>query len=558
MPTRMTTALDYCLRLWIETPMYQAVVARVVGHFLTRLNFRGEIGSPTEREEFETFFTEELGGLMALRLMGLESFCYGTAFMRCHFPFARVLLDREHGYRQHSINSFPEELVEFDLETMTYLVPDPKHHAPYDQRRQIRLPFRDLPVKDFSKIAFRTLNPRYCRLRYSEISGETQVEYMFEPDTKSRVRAGSLFEVNRTPKDMLAAIRDKAAYLFHQNKVAILKEPTISGISCEGWGLPPLLSHFPAVHRIAVLDRIDDVVAKEYMLPRRIITPDLSNVAPGEGQVISGEWRPAVARMWEDQRRDPTKVGSFPFPVILQNLGGEGRNLMPKDLREVAVNNLFRGMGVPLDFYDSSLTMQQIPSAVRLFESSHMPMAHGLAKVSRWMTATVSSFMYGEPYDASLRKPSIADDIERRGLLFNLMSTRDIPASVAFDGLDLERPVDLKVEAYREQMEVERRLAVLQKEEELKSRNGSIDDVLNNAEQQQGGGGVSPVDVRRQAEDIATQWLSIPTDGERAKAMRQVASTDPQLYAYAKEMMEQIRAQGASQGRQQAAQQYQQ
>jgi len=560
MPTNITDAMQYCLRLWLDTPLYRAVTDRTVGHFLTRLNFRGEVGSDKEKEEFEKLFLEEIDGLLAIRQLGQEAFCYGTAFLRCHTPFTRILTDRRGGLSEYTLAMFPEETVTFDLPTMTYTVPDPKAEGAMDSRPKTRLTFRDRPLKDFSKIRLRNLNPRYCRLRYSETSGSTQVEYMFEPETKRRVKAGELLEVNNTPRDMLQAMQNNGSYLFHESAVYILKEPTISGISNEGWGLPPILAHFPSIHRISVLDRVDESIAKNLLLPYRIIAPDLRNVAPGEGQQISGEWKSAAARMFAEQGQDPSKIHAFPFPFSYQNLGGDGQNFTPRALRDVAVTDLYRGMGIPVEMFDASLNAMQMPAALRLFEMSHMPLGHGLAKAVRWAVRKITGHMFGEEYDVTLEKPSVANDIEERNLLFSLYSSRDIPARVAFDSLGLENPVDLRVEAQREQIATERRIAALMKEEEIKAQMGSIDAVLDNAQseqQAQGGQSVTPVDLRAEAEQLAQQWLSIPQDGERAKAMRQVEATNKDLYAVAKDIMEEIRSQGGSQGRQQAAQQFQ-
>ena len=72
-----------------------------------------------------------------------------------------------------------------------------------------------------------------------------------------------------------------------------------------------------------------------------------------------------------------------------------------------------------------------------------------------------------------------------------------------------------------------------------------------------GGPQVTPLDVQGDAQQLAEYWLSIPTDGERTKAMQAVANTKPELHAMAKELMERIRRSGASQGRQQVAAAYQ-
>jgi hypothetical protein len=70
----------------------------------------------------------------------------------------------------------------------------------------------------------------------------------------------------------------------------------------------------------------------------------------------------------------------------------------------------------------------------------------------------------------------------------------------------------------------------------------------------QGGGGggsaVTPTDLMSQGQQIAQQWASMD-EGDRRKAMQSLESTNPALYATAKESLETARDQGASQGRKQ-------
>ena len=71
----------------------------------------------------------------------------------------------------------------------------------------------------------------------------------------------------------------------------------------------------------------------------------------------------------------------------------------------------------------------------------------------------------------------------------------------------------------------------------------------------QGGGGVTPLDIMQQAEEQAMQLLQIEDDGERRKALNQLRGSNPQLHAIVKQKMEEIRSQGASQGRKMAGKQ---
>lgn len=563
-PLNFRTGLDYCRFLYHSADAYRAVFKRVVGHFVTALSFKGEVGSIKEREEFEEFLVEEVRILDELRLLGENFACYGNGFIRVNFPFNRLLIDRREGFRQYSLSMFPEELVRFDAQTMTYEVPDPKEHSrAWDQRGRIHLTARDAPSKDFNRIRIIHLDPRYCRLRYSEFAGLTQVEYEFSPEFRGKVRRGELFEVNRTPLDVLETVAKGWTYLYNMDSVYHLKNPTVCGVSNEGWGLPEILAQYPRIHKLAVYDRIDEAVGRSYMLPFRVVAPDfrgLDNM--GMQSALSSDFVDAVRVMYETQRRNPEAISGFPLPFVYQEMGGSGKSLTPADVKEFEVNNLMTNLSIPLEVFKGSLQFQMMPSAIRMFENSHAPLGSGLNGAARFITRMVSAYRFGEEYKAYLRKSMVAEDMDRRNLLFSLYSSAKIPADVAFEGLDLEGPKDLEVRRAREDLEISTRIEKLKAEEERKARLGTLDDAMAAEEEAQGGAGgaptVSPLDLRSQGEQLAQQWLAIPNVGERQMAMRQVASTNPDLYAVAKDVMSQIRAQGESQGRQMAQQQFQQ
>jgi glutamyl-tRNA synthetase len=70
--------------------------------------------------------------------------------------------------------------------------------------------------------------------------------------------------------------------------------------------------------------------------------------------------------------------------------------------------------------------------------------------------------------------------------------------------------------------------------------------------------GTTPMDVEEKAMAKAQDWLSIEGDGDRRQAMNATKVQDFQLYTMAKQIMEEQRRAGASEGRQQVGAQAQQ
>jgi hypothetical protein len=227
-------------------------------------------------------------------------------------------------------------------------------------------------------------------------------------------------------------------------------------------------------------------------------------------------------------------------------------------------------MGYPAELFKGSLMVQQVPTAVRLFENSFMFVHYGMTDFAQWVVKKISKFM-GEQYiDVKLAKPSMADNLDRQNAVLQLSSAGEISRRRAYGWLGITDAVDEKKERLEEDAEIQK--LQLKAEEDLRRQveTGTIDKQLDAqaqaaAEQQQAGGGnapggpaaaaggaggVTPMDVEGQAQELAQQWLGLP-EGDRRKAMQQVKATDQTLYSLAKEAMEDMRNQAGSQGVQQ-------
>jgi len=555
-PKSLSDVMLFCRWLFISNPLFRQAIIRMIAHGVTRLRFHGDAGSPEERDTFRRKFKEDMRGMMALRLLGQDYVVYGSAFMRVNFPFHRQLVDRRGGtIRTFSLSAFPEHLVTFDLSRMVYRVPDPaRPDLPWTARAKVDLTFRDIKTKSAGSIRMIRLDPRFVKLKYSSWSDQRQVQYSFEPDFRSRISRGELFEINRTPMEILRAVRDRKDFLFKQDQVFCMINPTISGFISNGFGLPEPITAFPNLYRMALYDRLDESISHEQMSPYRFVSP---SQLPSDGGIIDGgEFRFMVNRAITEQRMDRTKVSALPIPVNFQEAGGNGKSLVPKDLKDYETKQLMHAMGIPAEFTTGTIQLESYPYAVRLFESSHADLFEELSNAAKWAVASITKFLYGEAYDATLEPSGVVDDANRRIIIRDLYQAQEIPRRVLGEALQLENMPELKKERAEEDLKTQEQLAELQAEAQRRMELGSMDVILQQSAAQNAPV-TTPVDTMDQAAQLAQEWLAMPT-GQRSQAMQATAAQNRQLYAMAKDVMDQERARGASQGVQQVYAQSQQ
>jgi hypothetical protein len=425
-----------------------------------------------------------------------------------------------------------------------------------------------------NRIRLRKLNPKQITIRHNLIAGSSNYIYKFENEVKRDVENGVLHVVNGIPLEMLKAIKNKNDFMFNEDEIFHFKAPTISGISNHGWGLPETLANYRSLHLLQVYRKIDETVALDYMMPFRLFTPEFKdNESSIVKNLILTQWRSQVETIIKNRRKDKFSMHAMPFPVNYQEFGAEGKNLAPKDLVEYQTNSMLDAMGYPAELFKGSLAVQQVPTAVRLFENSFMFVHMGFIQFTSWVSAKISKYMGEDIINVSLSKPSLADNLDRQNIILQLSSAGEISRRKAYSFLGIQDPVEERRDRLEEDSQIQK--IQMEKEEELRREmeTGSINKQLDAQAQQQaeggggmsppggpatpgGGGGESPLDIQEQAKEMAQQFLQMP-EGERRKQLVAIKGQNPNLHALIKQFMEETRSQARSQGLDQMNQQMQ-
>lgn len=564
MPTELDSALDFCLYLYYMNPQYRRASIRIVSHFVTDIDFEGETGDEKERDQLYDFLTQQLDVFGMMLEMGEEWATYGNAFSRIHFPTDRFLVDNEKAGVHYSLDAYQTEDIKYIWKEMKYEVPDLKMaHMPVKQRKKVKLSFFDQPSKDLSRIRLRKLDPRYITLRHSFISGRTTCIYKFDPEFLSQLKKGMPWQANETPIPMLQAIANEQEFEFHEGRVYHVKAPTISGVSNFGWGIPEVIANYRSLHQLQVYRKIDESVGLDYMLPFRVFSPELGNVAQdGLKQMISAKWRSNVDELIKRRRADPFAMHAFPFPINYQEFGAEGKQLAPKDLIEFQTNDMLDAMGYPAELHRGTLAVQQIPTTLRMFENSFHFLHRHFSNYLKWVTRQVLDYLGSEQIGVKLQLPRMADDLEARHIYLQLAAGAEIPREVAYKPFGIDDPVEAVKRRMQEDIEIQKEQSKLQADFEREQTLGSMDAILGAeaeaqaGEQAQGGaapsgaeaGGTTPLDIQQQAEEKANVLVQEDT-GVVQRELANLKTSNPTLHALVKEKMEQIRGQAESQGR---------
>lgn len=592
-PTDIKSSLDLCLYLYRINPLYGAVTARVVSYFLTELDFKGS-GDETERNELKTMLTDTVGLFSKLSQAGVEWAIYGNSFIRCSRPFDRYLVDNRNGYRLIALSSFATEDVRYDWQTMKYEVPDlaaaaarkaaaiPDKKGKGGKRRRregvprVWLDFEDLPSAAPDRFDVTFLDPRYVTLDKAHFSDAVQFIYTIPPEVVGRVKSNQHHEIVNISKGVLRAISNDCDYRYHAGEVFHFKAPTPTGVSDSGWGFPNILWHYDSLYQIQVYRKADQAVALDMLTPFRLISPELNTVPSGPAQqLVLAQFRGQVEAMVANRRKDKFAIHALPFPVNFQQMGGDGKQFALHELVALHSDALFDGLGYPQELFRGSLNIEQVPTALKLFERTYEWLYQCVLGAVKFIAAKVQDAMDLSAIEVIIKRPALAHSVEARQLLMQLAANGEIPREVVYGELGIPDVVEAVRKRILEEQGIQRVTAEMGAKFEKEKTTGSMADVAMMAAEQgaaappAGGGGgappagpggqlsyavdpnADPMQIQERAQGIAQSWLEMHAQqpNSHKSEMAKCEATNPTLYASAKQAMEKMRSQAGSAGR---------
>ena len=547
-PSNLSAAFDWCRYYYHKIPNFRQVQKRIVRWFITDFEFPGK-GSDSEKEDLRKYLKDVLDLPAKLLELGDDWGCYGNAFMRFHYPFIRYVVDKRGGLlKLYPLYQFPPDKVTFDLNKLTYKVPDPVT----SYKTTIDLPFFDAVDRNRNGIKLIRMDPRYMRIIYNELSDTAKYIYKFNPYTKEQVRKGNILVVNTTPYYMLNAMSKNADLRFKDGEVFHFKGPTISGISYSDWGMPELMANFGQIYQIMCYLKADEAIARDFITPFRLFLPPPQSgqtdlIATTDGLLFQDQ----MSKIIENRRKDPTSIYALPMAVTYQEVGGTGKQYTPKDLLEYQTDQLLNGCGCPRELYTLSLQTAQIPTALRLVQNSAWFIYNNFNKCTQWVTKKVLDYTKSEQIEIRWQEPQMADNMENMNLLVQLVNGGVLPYDTIFKRFGLYDAVSEIVKRRKQDLEVDIKTQKAQEDMQRKQEAQAIlhQNLEDETSAMPGGmpGAMPITDKYQQAADIAQQWLRMP-EGPRRQSMSTLRGQDIDLYALAKQVMDEQRAQLRSEG----------
>ena len=513
---------------------FKAVTGRVVRYFLTEVVIEGE--EDADREKYEDFVNNTLRLIDVLGEIGDDLICYGNVFLSLFLPFDRMLSCPDCGTEYHC------DAIPYEFKKGEFRGRCPKCG------KDVTFGHSDRRSADVSRVRLVRWNPKRMKLRVHPISGETEYYMELDPQLCRKIKEGNPFYLNDTPWSMVeAALREKDnIFKFKKGALFHLKSGSLAGLPIHGWGVPPMLPNFKLAYYIQLLRRYDEAITLDYVVPFRVLYPQASSTGQDALSLMNmGTFVSQMQHMVENHRRQITDVQVAPFAIGYQMLGGEAKQLSPKDSIQMALDELFTAMGYPAELYKGTLSLQAAPVALRLFEKEWGNLVSGYNNVIDWVITLVGRyFRWSDKVEAHLRPVTMADDMERKAIIMQAAAGQDVSKQTAYRALGIDY-MDEQRRIVTEQQEIQR----LQRKAMEEASSQQLDGSGGEGAGPNAVTGATPGDVWEQAGEIAHSLLTQTPETQRRSQLIAIKHSNPTLHAMVLQRMEELRTQAEGQGR---------
>lgn len=546
MPTNLTDSFWWMEYLIQTQAPFMSVINRVVSYFLTEINVEG--ASDDVIDKYEDVLEKKLHATAVLQEIGKDYFCYGNSFVSLYLPFDRYLSCPRCGAQAH-------------IQAMSYTF-EPKDCSFHGTCRkcgeEVEYEVVDRPYKNKGdKVKVIRWNPKRMHVVVNSVSGRTKYMYDLEEELVRHIQDGDRFFLEDTPMEIMKTAcgaggrreASKHRFMFDDNAIFHMRDATLAGLPVHGWGIPPLLPYFKLAYYIQLMRRYDEAIAMDFIVPFRILYPE--GQAPGQDaltMVSMQSFAAAMQEMARKKRLNMTSLEVSPFPIGYQLLGGEAKQLAPKESIQEAWTELLASLGIPQDLFAGSLTLQAAPVALRLFERQFNVLVDNFNSILDFMVDKLSVFFGWEEVDAALSPVTLADDLEQKGMQLQAAAGMDVSKSTAYRALGIdyigEQRRMIEEQKKVQQLQTE---AMLDQQAETENGEGNAPGAGNNP-------ATTPGDMYSAAQDMTQQLLGM-THIQRRQYLAKVKQTNPTMHALLLQMLQEARQGMASQGRQMIMQQ---
>ena len=460
-PRTINDVFIWAAYLWERNPKYRTAVQKVVSYFVSDVTItpngpKKEVDTEA-MNGFKELLTEDYGILQLVLQFGQELAAMGNVFVSAEPIFSRELLCPTEGcgWQMHLKNLRKGRDYTWSGSEFTGVCPQCGKRVTYrikdvksvdSEGRKVRFVFR--PAEDM-------------RLQFNRLSNTYKYLYKIPDDIASAIKRGDSIYLEDSPRVFLDAVAAGERLIeFPADKFFSMRTKTLAGMDrlYKGWGLPLFMAAFDNVVRIQNLDKFNEAVIMDYLVPTRIISPQPANLAAGvdpNRQPLSGStFREFMQAAIRGRITNPTQWIISPVPVQQEQVGGN-KDVIPVELLEWETSQMLSDISIPQEFKQENFQTVAPTMGLRMFERNWVHFAKGMGAFVKWAADIIGHQHQMEDMKCKLDMTSFVEDDMNKQVLLSLMQGGMIARGPVLKKLGVDFEDDTKLKIKEQQMEAD-------------------------------------------------------------------------------------------------------
>lgn len=382
LPRSFSDLLKWTRFIIVKSPTTTEVLRKMATYPITEIT----ISTPKEvlKEKYEDIF-ESVKLIEKLSDGGFDYHAYGNSFTSMYFPIDRYL---ECPACKASYSSRKALTGGFTIwKNWGFEGECPSCSS------KVKFTRTDVKSKDISRINVIKWKPDNISLNNNPITGEVEYYYKIPADVRRKVMTGDPHFICTVPWEMVEAIRLQRDFKFAPGTIHHMKSLSM-GDFIEGFGVPPLLSHYSTVFYMQCLRKANEAIALEHMNPLRILYPQQGTGAGDPLSMMSmGNFTGQIKNTLQRFKQDPNHVLISPVPIGVGNMGGQGKSLLVTQELEFAEEQLLLSMGVSRELLSGTTNWTSSAVGLRLLENNMNQYVRKLRRYLRWIVRQITAYL---------------------------------------------------------------------------------------------------------------------------------------------------------------------
>ena len=497
---------DFGEMLWTFDPTFRQAMKRLIGYFLTEIEFYDPKHSGDLKEEdinsYREVLLDQLKAKTVLYTALCNLFTSGNILMSMLPPILRRMqCPKCKIIHPVDVAASPDN-PEFRFK---YYAKGTRFEATC-----LQCGFRGAWVVYNMKADYRRnvivqfWNPKEFILHHDPFTDRRLFTWRIPSFIRKRVQDGDPLLLSSMPMTLLQAIGEEKDYRFNDKTILHLREPALVTQNTGGWGIPESVYSYGMSRYVFGLRKMNEILAEDYMIPVRVCSPSKASDNGGYATTDTGwttdmvDWNRQIRNIFTQHRLDPASVHTIGFPIEYQILGGEGKSLVPGELLIQGEDMQLNASGLPSQLYRGDLTVQTASMAARLLESHWQFIPDVMNTILAWKVLQITPELGWKPCGVRIQPSKFADNMEQLMLLLQMVESGAVAQSTVLNKLGLDKSEEARKQVDEAMFEAE--LEAKQQQEIDKLMAGSS--ALQQA-----------VDAQRMAMDPAAQQGAAPPAG---------------------------------------------